>query len=191
MDSAFLADEKRVAAMVSDLQSRFPATGNGGARYEFSYGMDPRSEAHEIVLDRVEHGSVTHCRIDNAFVSSTEYQAMCDLGARLQKLFSDGPATVKRGDREQSVSDFGEALDWLMAEARRGQSLQRYKGLGEMNPDQLWETTMDPATRRLLRVDIEDIVASDEMFTTLMGDQVEPRREFIEKNALLVSNLDI
>ncbi|MGW8248498.1 MAG: DNA topoisomerase (ATP-hydrolyzing) subunit B [Acidiferrobacterales bacterium] len=191
LDGSLLADENRIAAIVSDLQARFPASGNGGARYEFSYGMDPRSEAYEIVLDRVEHGSVTHCRIDNSFVSSPEYQAMKELGSRLQKLFSDGAAKVKRGDREQSVSDFGQALDWLMNEARRGQSLQRYKGLGEMNPDQLWETTMDPDTRRLLRVDIEDVVASDEMFTTLMGDQVEPRREFIEKNALLVSNLDI
>ena len=191
LDGNLLADEKQVAAIVSDLQARFPASGNGGARYEFSYGMDQRSEAHEIVLDRVEHGSVTHCRIDNTFVSSQEYQAMRELGSKLQKLFGDGVTTVKRGDREQVVGDFGQALDWLMNEARRGQSLQRYKGLGEMNPDQLWETTMDPATRRLLRVDIEDVVASDEVFTTLMGDQVEPRREFIEKNALLVSNLDI
>ena len=191
LDSSMLADEKRMAAIVTDLQSRFPVSGNGGARYEFNYGMDPRSEAYEIVLDRVEHGSVTHSRIDNTFVSSQEYQAMRELGSKLQKLFGDGVTTVKRGERDQPVSDYGQALDWLMNEARRGQSLQRYKGLGEMNPDQLWETTMDPSVRRLLRVDIEDVVASDEMFTTLMGDQVEPRREFIEKNALLVSNLDI
>jgi DNA gyrase subunit B len=143
------------------------------------------------MLDRIEHGSATHCRINTEFISSAEYQGIRELGQKLRQLFTGGPATLKRGEREYSASDFGAALDWLMSEARRGQSVQRYKGLGEMNPEQLWETTMDPASRRLLRVDIEDAVASDEMFTTLMGDQVEPRREFIEKNALSVSNLDI
>jgi len=191
LDVGLLSEESRVAAIVNELQALFPAGGNGGPRYEFSYGMDPRSEAFEIVLDRIEHGSVTHSRIDNVFVASGEYQNMRELGQKLQQLFADGAATIKRGDREQAVTDFGDALDWLMGEARRGHTIQRYKGLGEMNPDQLWETTMDPAVRRLLRVDIEDVVASDEVFTTLMGDQVEPRREFIEKNALLVSNLDI
>jgi DNA gyrase subunit B len=82
-------------------------------------------------------------------------------------------------------------MDWLFAQARKGQTVQRYKGLGEMNPEQLWETTINPATRRLMQVRIEDAVASDEIFTTLMGDQVEPRREFIEKNALAVMNLDV
>ena len=117
-------------------------------------------------------------------------QRIADLAHTLTGLVGPG-AQVSRGDEHQEVGSFKEAMRWLFDQARKGQTMQRYKGLGEMNPEQLWETTINPASRRLLQVRIEDAIAADDIFNTLMGDQVEPRREFIEKNALAVSNLDV
>jgi DNA gyrase subunit B len=139
---------------------------------------------------RARHGVDERAELPLRFFASPEYRKIAELGNSLQGLVApDG--YVMRGDQRRDVSSFREAMEWLMAEARRGQTIQRYKGLGEMNPEQLWETTVNPASRRLLQVRIEDAVAADEVFTTLMGDQVEPRREFIERNALAAENLDV
>lgn len=185
-----LKDKARMQEFVAELQLRLADDQNGGSRYDASLGFDTRNNMYEILVTRTEHGNVTHSRIDAEFSGSAEYRAMRALGQRLEALF-DGEAVIERGDKSEKVLNFDAALDWLMVEARRGQAIQRYKGLGEMNPDQLWETTMDPTSRRLLKVNVDDAVAADEVFTTLMGEQVEPRREFIEKNALSVANLDI
>ncbi|MEO0997315.1 MAG: toprim domain-containing protein, partial [Pseudomonadota bacterium] len=147
-------------------------------------------EAARIVVTRSHHGVAQTRNLRAEFFESPEYEQLIAYAADTADLVAAG-ARVERGQKSHDVAGVGEAIDWLMADARRGQSIQRYKGLGEMNADQLWETTVNPESRRLMQVKIEDAIRADEIFTTLMGDQVEPRREFIEKNALAVSNLDI
>jgi len=155
---------------------------------------DELSEKHALRIERIYHGNVQVTSIDADFVASADYALLADSAATFQGLMGEG-AIVRRGEGERmkefAVRDFHQAMEWLREEAERGVSKQRYKGLGEMNPEQLWETTMDPTVRRLLKVQIEDAIAADQIFTTLMGDEVEPRRNFIEANALRAGNIDV
>jgi len=143
-----------------------------------------------LLVARTEHGTTTEKHIHREFFDSAEYRRIAELGKTLAGLLQPGAYVVK-GEQRQEVSSFKQTIEWLLDQARRGQLIQRYKGLGEMNPEQLWDTTINPQTRRLIQVRIEDALAANDIFATLMGDQVEPRREFIEKNALAVANLDI
>ena len=164
--------------------------GNGGSYIAELDRGDGEGEGVRIAVRKMQHGVSTTRYIPREFFDTNEYRHIMSLAGKLRELIGDG-AFVERGDKRMAVNSFAEVTDWIMSEARKGQSIQRYKGLGEMNPEQLWDTTVNPATRRLMQVKIEDAVKADEIFTTLMGDHVEPRREFIEKNAIMVSNLDI
>ncbi len=163
---------------------------NGGDYTAAFERGDKDGEGVRIAVQKVQHGIGATRYIPREFFDTNEYRHIMELAGKLRELIGEG-AYVERGDKRTMIKSFAEAIDWLMSEARKGQSIQRYKGLGEMNPDQLWDTTVNPETRRLMQVKVEDAVKADEIFTTLMGDQVEPRREFIEQNALTVSNLDV
>jgi len=195
VSDAMIGNLDALAGWTETLSAALPKSGGGrngnGGSYaaEFERGDDD-GEGVRVAIRKVHHGLSQTRYLPREFFGTNEYRHIMALAAKLRDLLGED-AHVERGDKRHAVADFGDAVDWLMAEARRGQSIQRYKGLGEMNPDQLWDTTVNPATRRLMQVKIEDAVKADEVFTTLMGDQVEPRREFIEKNALTVSNLDV
>jgi DNA gyrase subunit B len=161
-----------------------------GSGVRVSAYFDSKTERYQIRIEHDRHGNLRVTTIDSEFVHSGDYAQIRQTAEMLRGLVGVG-AHVQRGEKKQPVKDFSEAMKWLLAEVQKSMSLQRYKGLGEMNPAQLWETTMDPQTRRLLKVQIDDGIAADEIFTKLMGDEVEPRRAFIESNALGVRNLDV
>jgi len=173
-----------------------PLKANGELhKVEYQLTVEPATELDskgkfQIRLQQREHGTLSSQVFDADFFASKEFDQIAVLGQSLQGLLTSS-AAIQRGEKKQSISSFKEAIEWLFNEAKRGQNIQRYKGLGEMNPEQLWETTMNAEARRLLQVTIRDAITADQVFTTLMGDEVEPRRDFIESNALQVENLDV
>ena len=184
------ANLKAFQQLAKKLQKHLQDHHNGVVHYEARAEKSSTHGEPVVIVTKTLHGTTIENELNAAFFGSNEYQSMCLLGEKLRHL-EKGELTVKRGENDNTVAKFADALSWYMQQARRGLNLQRYKGLGEMNPEQLWDTTMDPSKRRLLRVVVEDDVESDDTFTILMGDQVEPRRDFIEKNAFAVSNLDV
>ena len=186
-----LADQGHMQQWCDQMAAHFSLDARAGSqRYSITVRED--SERH-LFMPQVEitaHGIATPYPFNHEFFASGEYASIVSLGEKLENLIEEG-AYIQRGERKQPLLKFADGLEWLMKESRKGYNIQRYKGLGEMNPEQLWETTMNPETRRMLRVTIQDAIAADQIFTCLMGDNVEPRRDFIETNALAVANLDV
>jgi DNA gyrase subunit B len=185
-----MRDEQAVSTFCAQLSARLLTVASKGSVYTVHVRKDQERQLYFPVVKLLSHGVDSETEYHHEFFSSGEYRSLIALGETLNNLI-DEDGYFQRGDKVLQTSRFADGLEWLMAEARKGYSIQRYKGLGEMNPEQLWETTMDPEVRRMLKVTVEDAIAADQIFTTLMGDQVEPRREFIEQNALSVANLDV
>jgi len=193
-DVVLLNDFDLASSWASDILPRLRAVGEKD-KIEYQISIEPASDVDsdakfQIRLQQREHGTLSSQVYDAEFFNAKEYLQIVELGKALQGLLTES-AYIQRGEKTEEVQSFKQAVDWLFAEAKRGQNIQRYKGLGEMNPEQLWETTMNAEARRLLQVTIKDAIQADQVFTTLMGDEVEPRRNFIESNALQVENLDV
>lgn len=184
-----LRDQDKVANWIDQLSDYFIDVSSGSTVYQMVMTEDTERHLWLPKIQATSHGLMTEYVLSHGFFNSHDYEAIVSLGEVLLDMIEEG-AYIQRNDKKHEISNFEEVIQWLMKEASRGYQIQRYKGLGEMNPEQLWETTMDPDARRMLQVTVEDAIAADQIFTTLMGDDVEPRRAFIESNALLVSNLD-
>ncbi len=183
-------DQAKVEAWSKSLITQLENQDGNGSIYSVEVKHSQERNIYFPSFNVRQHGIDKEYNCGYEFIQSKEFASILELNTAINGLMEEG-AYVKRGEKVNPATSFEEALNWLMAESKRGQYIQRYKGLGEMNPEQLWETTMDPETRRMLKVTIEDAIAADQLFTTLMGDHVEPRRNFIEDNALKVSNLDV
>jgi DNA gyrase subunit B len=183
-------DSNTLADWCKRIEERLNNSGLGRARYELRVQTQKDGQGGAILVHKFHHGlSAVQTIAANALLNG-ELRQINETAGELYELLGPG-ASISRGNKTQPVTRFIDAQEWLLEEAKKGRTIQRFKGLGEMNPEQLWDTTVNPETRRLLRVRIEDAVAADQIFSTLMGDVVEPRRDFIEENALRVGNLDI
>jgi len=183
-------DGAQLSAWAQELEALLRAQAGPAIDYRIQLAESDTGTPQGLRVIRLVHGIPETREVLLEFFDSADYGRIASLAEKLDGLIKAG-ARVTRGEREREIGSFGEGFDWLIAEGRRGYHIQRYKGLGEMNPDQLWETTMDPDSRRLLRVTIEDAVSADQIFTTLMGEHVESRREFIERHALDAANIDV
>jgi DNA gyrase subunit B len=183
-------DASQLAEWCSSLEAKLNNVGLGRPQYSIRIQLAQEGQGGALLIEKQHHGLSSIQTLAVNQLLHGELRQVNEIAAQLHGLLQAG-ATVSRGGKTQAVSSFRQAQDWLLEEAKKGRTIQRFKGLGEMNPEQLWDTTVNPETRRLLKVRIEDAVAADEIFSTLMGDVVEPRREFIEENALRVGNLDI
>ncbi|MBP9662742.1 MAG: DNA gyrase subunit B, partial [Aeromonas sp.] len=189
LNETLLASESDLQAWCQSMEAVLNES-NHGIQYQMQVRRDEERSLfvpHAVVR---QHGVDREYPLSYDFLQSSEYRQLVSLGKEIANLIEEG-GYIKRGEKVKPVASFVEAVEWLMGEGKRGIYIQRYKGLGEMNPEQLWETTMDPEARRMLRVTIDDAVGADQLFSTLMGDAVEPRRDFIETNALRVANLDV
>jgi DNA gyrase subunit B len=187
---ADLANNESTSVWANDVVNTLNEEDTHGTIYSAEVLKSEDELTNKIIITVRKHGVDSLFTFDEEYFGSEGYKALVSVGHEITDVLEEG-AYIKRGERTLQVSSFVDAVNWLMHESKRGLYIQRYKGLGEMNPDQLCDTTMDPNTRHMLQVRIEDAIATDQLFTTLMGDHVEPRRAFIEENALRVGNLDV
>src|SRR3990167_1336476 len=190
ISEAQLLNQADMEKGIGEMRNKLNQESNGTIYYEVSLVQDNERLRWLPNVTIINHGISNDALINKDLFLSSDYRKLTELGNKFNQLIKSG-AYVIRDNKKQHVQSLANAIHWLIADAKKGQTIQRYKGLGEMNPDQLWETTMDPARRCLLQVRIEDAIAADQMFTTLMGDEVEPRRAFIELNALEAENIDV